>query len=179
MLLTDDGPAYGDTVTVGDADSGTLYIHEPLKVTGYAGTVSAVKVSENEAVSSSETLMTLSDTADSATYDAVLAERAELEETLQELVALHKEGAVLAPFAGRVESVAYGEEAEDSVSDAAAVESEETLVLSLDPVSYTHLDVYKRQGVGAVFDKAAEGAAQGAAGAAISGYSCLLYTSFF
>ena len=133
VLLTDDGPAYGDTVTVGDADFGTLYIHEPLKVTGYAGTVSAVKVSENEAVSSSETLMTLSDTADSATYDAVLAERAELEETLQELVALHKEGAVLAPFAGRVESVAYGEEAEDSVSDAAAVESEETLVLSLDP----------------------------------------------
>ncbi len=133
VLLTDDGPAYGDTVTVGDADSGTLYIHEPLKVTGYAGTVSAVKVSENEAVSSSETLMTLSDTADSANYDAVLAERAEMEETLQQLVTLYKEGAVLAPFAGRIESVAYGEEEQEAATGAAAAESEETLVLSLDP----------------------------------------------
>ncbi|MFR1760117.1 MAG: efflux RND transporter periplasmic adaptor subunit, partial [Christensenellaceae bacterium] len=92
-----------------------------------------VKVSENEAVSSSETLMTLSDTADSANYDAVLAERAEMEETLQQLVTLYKEGAVLAPFDGRIESVAYGEEEQEAATGAAAAESEETLVLSLDP----------------------------------------------
>lgn len=134
ILLTDDGPAYGDTVTVGDSATGTLYVHEPLKVTGYTGTVSEVNVEENDTVTSSTTLATLTDTADSANYNAILSERAELEETLQTLVTLYKEGAVQAPMDGRIESVAYGEETEaDTAAENVDDGSGETLVLSIDP----------------------------------------------
>ncbi|MCD8322197.1 MAG: HlyD family efflux transporter periplasmic adaptor subunit [Oscillospiraceae bacterium] len=105
ILLTDNGPAYQDTVTVDETYTGTLYIHEPLKITGYAGTVSAVSVSENTSVSSGTTLLTLSNTSYSANYNQLLAEREELEELYQTLITLYKDGAIVAPISGTVESV--------------------------------------------------------------------------
>ncbi|MCD8157228.1 MAG: hypothetical protein LUD53_07385, partial [Clostridiales bacterium] len=82
ILITDNGPAYGDTVTVTDEagteiGSGVLYIHSSMAITGYAGTVSSVSVSENTKVSSGTTLLTLTDTETFATYDAILKEREE------------------------------------------------------------------------------------------------------
>ncbi|MCD7917829.1 MAG: HlyD family efflux transporter periplasmic adaptor subunit [Clostridiales bacterium] len=112
VLIDDDSAAYGDTVTVTDADgntvgTGTLYIHEELKVTGYAGTVEEVEVDVDDAVDAGDTLLTLTDTAYSANYDSLLKERAELEETLQELIALYKQGAVYATLSGVVDSISY------------------------------------------------------------------------
>ncbi len=40
--------------------SGALYIHDELKIMGYTGTVSYVSVSENSAVYSGSTLLSLS-----------------------------------------------------------------------------------------------------------------------
>ena len=116
VLVTDNGPKYDETVKVVNTEgrelgSGKLYIHSPLAVTGYAGTVSAVKVSENTKVSTSTSLFQLKDTATSANYDTLLRSRSELEEELMELLTIYRDGAVLAPFDGKVSSVDYSDEA--------------------------------------------------------------------
>ena len=110
VLVTDNGPAYAEEVTVltGDgteAGTGTLYIHNPLSVTGYAGTVKRVSVSENQKVYAGASLYTLSDTSTSASYDALLRTRSEAEETLLELLKIQRSGGVTAPISGSVYSV--------------------------------------------------------------------------
>ena len=139
VLLTDNGPLYGDTVTVEGTDTGTLEIHQPLKVTGYAGTVSRVSARENAQVSRTTTLFSLKDTASSANYDRILAQRAQYEDMYQTLVKLYKDGAVLAPCDGTVGSIPE-EEAEDpalsAYSSAAAGSSDplsQTVRFTLDP----------------------------------------------
>lgn len=124
VTLTDDGPVFGDTVTVLDAEgstlgTGTLEIHNPLAVTGYAGTVRRVNVSENQKVYSGTTLFSLTDTGYSANYDALLQTRTETEETMNTLIGLLRTGNVCAPFDGTVLSVDYGA-AEDSALSAYA-----------------------------------------------------------
>ncbi|MCD7858794.1 MAG: HlyD family efflux transporter periplasmic adaptor subunit [Firmicutes bacterium] len=110
ILVADDGPSYGDTVTVTDESgseigSGELYIHSALRITGYAGMVAEVEVEAGEEVDAGDTLFTLSDTSYSANYDSLLQQREELEETLRELIALYKSGAIYADISGVVESV--------------------------------------------------------------------------
>ena len=84
VLITDDGPLAEEEVTLGK-DTGKLYIHSPLKVTGYAGTVSQVSAKLNSKVYSTTVLFTLKDTSDSAKYNQLLSDRAELEERYQAL----------------------------------------------------------------------------------------------
>ena len=105
VLLTDDGPLAGDTATVG-AQAGALYIHSPLKVTGYAGTVGTVSARENAQVSASTALFTLKDTSDSAKYDQLLEQRADYEELYQKLVKLYKDGGLTAGQSGTLETMA-------------------------------------------------------------------------
>lgn len=113
VLLTDDGPKYDEevTVTLGDTflGSGRLYIHEPLAITGYAGTIQAVNTGENRKIYRGSSLFRLTDTATTHTYDTLLRSRTELEETLLELLQLQRTGAVTAPFAGSVITVDYEE----------------------------------------------------------------------
>lgn len=147
VLIDDNGPVYRDTVTVGESDKGTLYIHEELKITGYAGTVKAVKVSENSSVRASSTLLTLKDTSYSANYDSILKQRQNLEETLQTLIKLYQNGAILAPISGSIDSISYNDDSSETetqnssgygsvVSGETAVVSsqeEESVLLSIDP----------------------------------------------
>ena len=110
VLVTDNGPEYKETVTVLGSEgevlgSGNLYIHSPLRVTGFSGTVSYVNTSENAKVSSTNVLFTLKDTGYSANYNSLLRNRAELEETLLELMTIQRDGAVLAKMDGSVYSV--------------------------------------------------------------------------
>ncbi len=132
ITLTDNGPAYGDTVTVTDADgntlgSGTLDIHNALKITGYAGTIYSVYARENQSVYAGSTLFVLTDTSYTANYDALLRERSDLEDTLQKLIDIYKEGAIYAPVAGVIQSVSYDPDAADtaaaSATTAAAAEA--------------------------------------------------------
>lgn len=56
ILVTDNGPEYDEAVTVLNGEdtvlgTGNLYIHSALKVTGYAGTIAAVKADVNDKVS--------------------------------------------------------------------------------------------------------------------------------
>ena len=114
VLVTDNGPRFDEEVTVvvkeGVEQKGKLYIHSPLAVTGYAGTVSGVSARENAKVSSNSTLFTLKDTSFSANYDTLLRDRGDLEETLMDLLAIYRVGAVAAPFDGTVSSVLYDED---------------------------------------------------------------------
>lgn len=128
VLITDDHTPVGDEVTVADGaenvlGTGQLYIHQPLNVTGYAGTVSRLSVAENTPVTKNRILMYLSDTAFTANYDALLQQRAALEEDLNELIALYKVGVVRAPLAGKVESV----QAEQETAEGAEIPEEWTI----------------------------------------------------
>ena len=120
VLITDDKPLLGDKVTVTDAEgktlgSGELYIHQPLNITGYAGTVSRLVVTENTPVTKNRILMYLSDTTFTANYDALLQERAHVEADLNELILLYRTGVIRSPLAGKVESIASEQEAVEGV----------------------------------------------------------------
>ena len=112
VLISDNGPEMDEKVTVLDTDdqrvgSGTLYVHSPLRVTGYAGTVEAVKADLNDTVSDTTKLFTLEDTAYSANYHSLLRSRSEKEETLLQLLTIRRDGALLATTAGSIYSVDY------------------------------------------------------------------------
>lgn len=113
ILLSDNGPAYREEVSVSKdgtvLGTGKLEIHNPLRITGYAGTVSAVNSKVNAKVSDSTKLFTLKNTSHSANYDALLRSRGALEETLMELLTIQRGGAVCAPMDGSVVSVDYQE----------------------------------------------------------------------
>ena len=115
ILVTDDGPEYDEAVTVlnGEGkqlDIGNLYIHSALRVTGYAGTVSEVNASVNDEVTAATELFTLKDTGYTANYQSLLRQRADLEETLLELLTIQRDGAVLAKIDGSISSVDYTED---------------------------------------------------------------------
>jgi len=123
ILVTDNGPQYGEEVTVSTKDGAQLgkaelYIHNPLGVTGYAGTVKTVAVKENAAVSAQSILFNLKNTSFSANYDTLLRDRADLEETLLELLAIYRDGALLAPMDGMISSVEFDNE--DTVTSSAS-----------------------------------------------------------
>ena len=124
VLVTDNGPAYEEAVTVLNKDGeqlgdGSLYTHSALRVTGFSGIISTVNVSENTKVYSSSTLFTLKDTGYSANYNSLLRQRADLEETLLELLTIQRDGAVLAQMDGSVYSVDYSEDSETEDTTAA------------------------------------------------------------
>ena len=120
ILVTDNGPEYDEAVAVLNSEgtqvgTGNLYIHSALKVTGYAGTIAVVKADVNDKVSDTTKLFTLEDTSYSANYNSLLRERADLEETLLELLTIQRDGAVLASSDGSVYSVDYSDEATTAV----------------------------------------------------------------
>lgn len=116
ILVTDDGPKNGETVTVMAEDaalgSAELYVHNPLMVTGYAGTIRSVHVKENTKVNKNTYLYTLKDTEYSANFDTLLRDRSESEETLLELLNIQKYGGITAPMAGSLYDLADLEESE-------------------------------------------------------------------
>lgn len=115
VLVTDDGPLLEEEVTVLSASGETLgramlYIHDPLAVTGYAGTVNYVNAYENQKVYSGTALFILKDTSTTANYDALLRQRAEAEKTLLELLKLQSHSGVPASISGSVFSVTEPQE---------------------------------------------------------------------
>ncbi len=125
VLVTDNGPRFDEEVTLLSEDGtelakARLYIHNPLAVIGYAGTVKGVSVQENAKVSSVSGLFSLKNTSFSANYTSLLRQRGDLEETLLELLTIYRDGAVMAPMDGMVSSVEFedGESADISAYSA-------------------------------------------------------------
>ena len=136
ILVTDNGPLNGELVTVLTADgselgSGTLYIHKPLAITGYAGTVSHVSAQENARVYNNSTVFQLTNTSFSANYDALLRQRSDLEETLMELLTIYRDGAVLAPWDGMVSQILFDEEGPKEQTDILALFPNEKMSVSI------------------------------------------------
>jgi len=125
ILITDDGPENDAKVTVSDSEgtglgTGNLYIHEQVTVIGFAGTVSTVDVEENQSVAAGDTLLTLTDVSYSANYATLLKERKELEEELQELLKVYREGGVYAHSSGTVTAVSEGKYAAAKTSSSSS-----------------------------------------------------------
>ena len=132
VLVSDNGPKYGEEVTISTKDGAelgkaTLYIHNPLGVTGIAGTVRSVVTQENAAVVSTSPLFNLKDTRFSANYDTLLRNRSDLEEILMELLTIYRDGALLASMDGVVSSVTFDEDAASTASAAASSSSTSAL----------------------------------------------------
>lgn len=122
ILVTDDGTAVDDAVTVSAEDgtklgTGTLQIHSPLRITGYAGTVSAVYARENQKVYNGTSLFSLTDTSVTTNYQSLLRSREEQEEILMQLLTIYHDGAVTAPYDGLISSVSYDEETADTSAE--------------------------------------------------------------
>lgn len=110
ITFSDSGVGLGETVSVTDSEgnslgSGEAYIHQQLAVTATGGTVDEIKVSEDESVSAGTTLLTLTETTQSAKYREALAQREAYAETLQKLIELSKSGSVTALMDGTIQSV--------------------------------------------------------------------------
>ena len=132
ILVSDNGPEYGEEVTISTKDGtelgkATLYIHNPLGVTGIAGTVRTVVAKENSAVSSTSPLFYLKDTRFSANYDTLLRNRSDLEEILMDLLTIYRDGALLAPMDGVISTVTFEE---DGASASASTASSSTSALA-------------------------------------------------
>lgn len=135
VLVTDNGPEFDEEVTVllegTEIGAGKLYIHSPLAVTGYAGTIRGVSVSENANVYSTTTMFTLKDTSFSANYDTLLRQRTDLEETLMDLLAIYRVGAVAAPFDGTVSSILFDEDLGQGQTDVLTLYPDESMSITI------------------------------------------------
>ena len=105
VTLEDDGYPVGDQVEVEGLGSGELYIYSPWNATAYAGTISAVKVSEGKTVKAGSTLMTLSDVGYTAAYRRLVAQRQAYEDLMLELFNMYQTEEITAPCDGVVDGV--------------------------------------------------------------------------
>lgn len=110
VTLSDETAPLDDSVTVTTKDgetlgTGNLYIHSRLRVTGAYGTVSQISVKENQQVSAGSALLTLKDTGHTAEYARLLNRRTELEDQMESLVRLSKDGILHADCGGTVSGV--------------------------------------------------------------------------
>ena len=110
VTLSDEIAPLDDSVTVTTKDgetlgTGNLYIHSRLRVAGAYGTVSQISVKENQQVSAGSALLTLKDTGHTAEYARLLNRRTELEDQMESLVRLSKDGILRADCGGTVSGV--------------------------------------------------------------------------
>lgn len=110
VTLSDETAPLDDSVTVTTKDGETLgtenlYIHSRLRVAGAYGTVSQISVKENRQVSAGSALLTLKDTGHTAEYARLLNRRTELEDQMESLVKLSKDGILRADCGGTVSGV--------------------------------------------------------------------------
>ena len=110
VTLSDETAPLDDSVTVTTKDgetlgTGNLYIHSRLRVAGAYGTVSQISVKENRQVSAGSALLTLKDTGHTAEYARLLNRRTELEDQMESLVRLSKDGILHADCGGIVSGV--------------------------------------------------------------------------
>lgn len=110
VTLSDEAAPLDDSVSVTAEDgealgTGNLYIHSRLRITGAYGTVSKISVKENQQVSAGSALLTLKDTGHTAEYARLLNRRTELEDQMESLVKLSKDGILYADCGGIVSGV--------------------------------------------------------------------------
>ncbi len=136
ITIDDEYLGVGDEVTISTEDgdelgTGELYIHSELKVTGYTGTVSEISVAEGDEVEAEDTLLVLTDVDYTAEYEMLLAERTELEETMQELFSLYADPYLYATCSGVISGL-------DDTTVTASADSD-TVYLGMNTVTVTYI----------------------------------------
>ncbi|MCD8077083.1 MAG: biotin/lipoyl-binding protein, partial [Lachnospiraceae bacterium] len=110
LVYTEDGELAGE---------GTLYIHSELKITGFSGTVEDIDVSVGDEVEAGDTLLTLTDTDYEGEYEALLAQRTELTDEMQELFVLYQDQYIYASCAGVISGLGSTSSSAETDSEAA------------------------------------------------------------
>ena len=110
VTVTDKDYPIGEAVQVSGKDgavigSGALYVYSPWNATAYAGTVSGVKVKTGDTVSEGKTLLKLTDTGYTATYQQLLVKRQEYEDLMLELFGMYQTEQLTAPCDGVVTGI--------------------------------------------------------------------------
>ncbi len=122
ILITDNGPSLGAEATVTSTDgktsygSGKLEVNSPLSVVSYAGKVTTVYVKSNQKIKKGKTLLKLTSTSYTATYDKLMKERNDLAEDLADLLKIYNDGAILAQLSGTIKQVPSTEDSEATTS---------------------------------------------------------------
>jgi len=111
ILLADDAYAVGTPASIAAADGsalgdGTLSIHQPYEVIGFAGVVSDIPVTVNQTVTTGDTLVKLSDPVYSSDYLQMLTTRQNTLDQLTEKRALRDQLSVRASQDGVVDGLA-------------------------------------------------------------------------
>ncbi len=110
ITFEDENYTEGTKVTVTKEDgtkigSGKIQINSCWNATAYSGTVSSVKVSEKEKVSSGETLFSLENVSSTAKYDNLASQHRDYEDLMLSLFEMYQSGTVKAPVDGTVSGI--------------------------------------------------------------------------
>lgn len=105
VTVEDEGYEVGQKVTVKDLGTGTLYIHNAWKATGYAGTISKVNAKEEQTLKADAKLFTLTDRDFTGQLQHRANQHREYEELLQTLLKMQESGTINAPCDGIVSGV--------------------------------------------------------------------------
>ena len=110
ITFEDEGYTEGTKVTVTKEDgtkigSGKIRINSRWNATAYSGTVSSVKISEKEKVSSGEALFSLENVSSTAGYDKLASQHRDYEELMLSLFEMYQSGTVKASVDGTVSGI--------------------------------------------------------------------------
>lgn len=110
ITFEDVGYDEGIEVTVKNEDGtklgkGEIQINSRWNATAYSGTISSVKISENEAVSSGDTLFSLENVSSTARYDTLATQHRKYEKLMLSLFEMYQNGAITAPADGIVSGI--------------------------------------------------------------------------
>ncbi len=110
ITLPQDDRAVGETVSVSTKNgevigSGELYVHSPLKITGYTGIIEAVHVKIDQDMYRNGTVFTYSGNSNSAEYGVYAAKHTELSEYMDDLFKMYTDGTVNAKCTGVVSGI--------------------------------------------------------------------------
>lgn len=154
ITINQDGRTVGESVSVFNENSetigsGELYVHSPLKISGYSGTIEAVHVRINQDMQAGGTVFTYSGNSSSAEYDVYAAKHTELAGYMEELFKMYTDGTVNASAAGVVSGID-----EDAAAELLAASGDGSAALDL----LTNVTTLENGGTDhVVSDTAAEG----------------------
>ena len=131
ILVPDKDSMPGDQVTILNKEGEelgncALEIHNPIKVTGHTGIITAVQVKANQQAGTNTVLFRIKDASTASKYSAILKERRDLEDTLAALLTIYRDGAVRAPFDGTVLSIEKDDD-ESSTSQTSSQTSQQSM----------------------------------------------------
>lgn len=154
ITINQNGRTVGESVSVFNENSetigsGELYVHSPLKISGYNGTIEAVHVKINQDMQAGGTVFTYSGNSSSAEYDVYAAKHTELAGYMEELFKMYTDGTVNASATGVVSGID-----EDAAAELLAASGDGSAALDL----LTNVTTLENGGTDhVVSDTAAEG----------------------